>query len=289
MGYKLAVCNKLTSNKINKSNTTMENIKTNKVNAEDIMNGLEIKNWQPADALLIYEHLEKFNWAPWLAASVKTLIGRANTFPAGQLIMKDNKGIPLASLSTNRINWDGNLSSLPSWDQIAGEPTTYENTYVKNGNSLVLMSMNVNPSYQGIGIAKKMIDKIKKRSQELEVTHLIGSFRPNQFGKYKYENRQKKVNFYEYCNLKRADGLPLDGWLRSLVRNGMTPLVIDNHAMKVEVPISEFLNFYDPVTWIETKPGVFECKEVGNWQVYPEKHIAVYEESNLYGLIPFDK
>src|SRR3989338_11675734 len=133
-----------------------------------------VSNWKKSDGSLIFNHLEKSNWAPWLAASARTLASRSQVFPQGQLVLKDAIGTPLASLSTNQIMWNGNPQTLQSWDGIAGEPTTYETTYIPAGNTLVLMSMNVHPKYQGKGLARVMIEEIKKVAQSLGVTYLIG-------------------------------------------------------------------------------------------------------------------
>lgn len=49
----------------------------------------------------------------------------------------------------NRIDWDGQRDTLPCWDKIAGDPTDYSQTYKPEGNTLVAMSMNVDPLHQG--------------------------------------------------------------------------------------------------------------------------------------------
>ncbi len=79
-----------------------------------------IGNWQLKEINLIHQVLEQPNWAPWLAASPNVLKGRAEVFPEGQLIIKSIDGEPLASLSMNRINWDDDIETLPSWDNVAG-------------------------------------------------------------------------------------------------------------------------------------------------------------------------
>lgn len=105
-------------------------------------------NWTPQDAEKIYNILEKPNWAPWLEASKESIEGRSIVFPQGQLVIKSIDGTPIASLSTNQIYWDGKVEALPTWDDVAGDPTTYEKTYHPNGNALVMMSMNVHPEHQ---------------------------------------------------------------------------------------------------------------------------------------------
>ncbi|MCX7955832.1 MAG: hypothetical protein N2593_01845 [Patescibacteria group bacterium] len=241
-----------------------------------------IKNWRNDDIKKIFEILEKPNWAPWLRASAETLEGRAKTFLEGQFLMIEKNGIPLVSLSTNRTFWNGNPNELPSWDEVAGDPPTFENTYQEAGNTLCLMSMNVNPEYQNSGLASLMIDYIINNKMH-GTTNIIGSFRPNGFGKYKIEHPE--TNFSDYCSMTREDGLPIDPWLRTLIRNGMMPICVDPNAMRVEVPIEEFLNFketYKPNLWREISSGLWECGEVGSWTI-TDKGIAVYTESNLWG------
>lgn len=240
------------------------------------------------DSQDIYHELETHCWAPWLEASIESLVGRAAVFPEGQLVIAANRD-PLASLSTNKINWDGNPESLPSWDDVAGDPTTYEQTYVKDGNSLVLMSMNVYPRLEGYGLARKLIGAAKTQAVKLGVDYIIGSFRPNEFGKYKAQPGKWNTPFEEYCKMTREDGLPVDSWLRNLTRNGMKPLKVDPKAMTVGVPLDEFFKllayYHKNGIWKEVASGVWECGEVGNWKVDHEKGVATYQESNLWGIL----
>jgi len=248
-----------------------------------------VTNWQPEMALDIYKFLEQPNWAPWLEASQETISGRAKTFPQGQLvILETNTGLPIASLSTNLINWDGNPNNLPNWDLVAGEPTDYSQTYCPKGDTLVLMSMNVSQEYQGTGLARELIGQITQVARGLGCQHLIGSFRPSEFGKYKNQI-DWQISFEDYCQQVREDGLPIDGWLRSLARNGMRSLAIDHQAMTVAVTLDElqfYKNNYKPEFWQEISPGIWECGEVGQWQVLESQGKAVYKESNLWGELP---
>lgn len=250
-----------------------------------------ISNWQHQDIDAMYAVLEIPNWAPWLAASKSSLHGRIDSFPQGQLVVKDAHGGVFASLSMNKIKWDGNPFTLPSWDEVAGDPTTYEQTYVSDGNTLTLMSMNVHPQHQGEGHARNLIEKAKQTGIDLGVDYIIGSFRPNEYGKYKFEHGKKSASFEEYCKLKREDGLPVDSWIRNLTRNGMVPLIVDKNAMRVELSTSELFKFkskYKPHLWKRVDPLQdplqIECGEVGNWTIEDEG-IAVYQESNLWGML----
>lgn len=253
-----------------------------------IYNSQSIGTWGNEDIAVIYEVLEKPNWAPWLAAPISSLEGRSKVFPEGQLLIKNSNGELCASLSMNRIDWNGNVDTLPSWDDVAGNPTTYEHTCIPTGNTLILMSMNVNPKHQGEGYARSLIAEAKQLGQKLGVKYIIGSFRPNEYGKHKLSLGKKAITFKKYCELVRTDGLPVDAWLRNLARNGMKHLKVDKKAMVVSVPLEEFeqyKNNYNLGKWVEIEPNGWECGEVGTWHVDVKNNTAVYIESNMWGLL----
>ncbi len=237
----------------------------------------------------LYNSLEKINWAPWLAASCKTIEGRTHTFTKGQLVMKDKSGLMLACLSLNQINWDGNPKTLPSWDNVAGNPTDYSNTYIQNGNTLVLMSMNVNPNYKGLHLPTKMINETQKLANELSVKYLIGSFRPSGYGLAKIHSKSQP-DFWSYCQqTRKGTNKPVDPWLGSLWHNGMQLIKPDNKAMFVSVGFSEFMGYkssYNPELWVSKDYLKWECGEVGTWYTDPDQKTAYYIESNVWGSLP---
>ncbi len=246
-----------------------------------------IRSWIPEEAEAIYIKLEHPNWAPWLEATPETLAGRSKTFTDGQIVMKDLTGKLLASLSLNRINWDGNIKTLPTWDMVAGQNTTdYSETYDPHGNTLVLMSMNVAPDAKGKQLPAKLVAAAQKLAKELSIKYLIGSFRPSGYGKAKKEYYYE-LDFNEYCHqVKDGTDRPYDPWLRSLSWVGMEMMVVDNQAMTVSVSFVEFNRFrqtYHSDKWVEISLGVWECEEVGTWIVDEENNIATYKESNMWG------
>lgn len=251
--------------------------------------GYTIGPWKPEEAEALWWALEEPNWAPWLAASPATIAGRAKVFPAGQLVMKDAMGGYIGSLSLNQIHWDGNVHHLPSWDDVAGDPTDYSTTYMPDGNTLVLLSMNVAPAWKGKQIPSKLIDEVVKLAGALGVEHLIGSFRPSGYGEAK-KGLGYNFDFEEYCMMKRNGSTkPVDPWLGSLWHKGMQMLAVDRKAMTVTVPIAELEGYktgYKSKQWVEIKPGVWECGEVGTWTVDTDTGLATYQESNMWGSLP---
>lgn len=260
----------------------------------------------------IYNVLEAPNWAPWLRFSAEQFNGQAQVFPDGQVLLCDENSRPLASFSTNRIMWDGDPESLPTWDEIAGDDNmTYADTYQPDGSTIVLMSVSIRPDAQGKSLTDVLVAKIKEVAAMEGIEYIISDFRPSGYGAYKAKNGDP--GFAKYIELKRQeDNLPIDGWLRSLARKNMRPLRIDPKAMVVSTSLEEFKNFrfqYQPECWYQlTDPGlikmkvaeqtpqtkveqvdeVWECRENGTWYVNKADGRAVYIESNLWGLLPRD-
>lgn len=253
------------------------------------MSGIEILTWQQfaADSGMAQIHaLENKCWAPWLAASPDSMNGRANIFADGQLCVQAG-GALVATLSANRINWDGKPESLPTWDEVAGEPTDYGSTYQPDGNSVVLMSMNVDPASRGLQLPKMLISHLIDYASDQGIEHVVGSFRPSAYGKIVLEAVSKGEDlpsFATYCSSKDDQDNPLDPWLRALARNGMEPIAIDTKAMQVPISEEEFEHLKQPswqqtkingvTTWCPNETGLFYQQPDGSY---------LYKESNLWG------
>lgn len=244
----------------------------------------EVRSYKPHEAEKIYNELEVPNWAPWLRASKEVLAKRAEVFPEGQIAIWEGDNL-VANISLSRFNYDGNPQNLKTWDELMGVPATGENTFVPDGNALGMMSINIKQDYQGQGLAKAVIDSVKEVATKLGVTHIMGSFRPNQFGEHSHKNPH--ANFTGYVGSKREDSLPTDAWLRTLTRNGMRMLRIDDAAMVVtDVAREEFDGYrktYKPDKWRQISPTVWRCGETGVWFVGEKS--AVYAESNVWGIL----
>lgn len=260
--------------------TKMEPITSNETTRK-----LEVRPYKPSEAKKIFSELEVPSWAPWLRASVETLEKRAEVFPEGQIAVWEGEH-PIANISLARFNYDGNPDNLKTWDELMGIPATGEKTYDPNGNAIGMMSINVKQDYQGQGLAKIIIDSVKDVASKLGVKYIMGSFRPTQFGVHSHKNPH--AHFGGYVGSRRAeDNLPTDAWLRTLTRNGMRMLRVDDAAMVVpDVSREEFDNYrktYNPGMWRQISPTVWRCGETGIWFV-GEKN-AVYAESNVWGIL----
>ncbi len=88
--------------------------------------------------------------------------------------------------------------------------------------------------------------------------------------------------------MRRDDGLPLDAWLRVLVRHGMQSLRAARGAMTVSVSRQAFEGFqqlHNRGDWLEISPGYWECGEAGSWRLPRGSDTAIYVEDNLWGAL----
>lgn len=267
--------------------------------------------------------LEKNTWAPWLTYSKDQLSKQRQTFGSGQFELRDSDRSLLGILSTNRINWSGDTEHLPTWNKVAGQELTYEDSFEPNGNTLALMSISVNPKARGRGIYRSLIRDAQDYARKNNLQHLIGDFRPSGFGVYKRHTGD--FDFIKYCHNKRNENLqpplfgpiktkkdnqPQDPWLRAVKRLGMEELKPDARAMVVHAHADEldkYMQTYRPENWwkvtnaeqikylldwhqphldLEHVVEVWECGETGTWYVDPINDEAVYIESNLWGELP---
>lgn len=253
----------------------------------------------------IYAELEAPNWAPWLRFDIDTLTRHQAVFPGGQFVLEGEDDSPIASLSTNRISWDGSPEDLSTWDDVAGADCSYEDTFDPEGNTLVFMSMSVHKDHKGEHLPDRLIQRTRLYAAEQGIERIIGDFRPSGFGQYKKETHD--FDFEHYVTATRADGKLKDPWLRAMTYRGWEALKVDPRSMVVEATEDEFEAFrtgHNPDSWwqvqddatkeqltawhqpaqeLEQVDEVWECEETGTWYVDRQAQKAVYIESNVWG------
>jgi GNAT superfamily N-acetyltransferase len=246
-----------------------------------------LNHWKPTDVSAISQ-LEKVCWAPWLQKPEHRIATIAQKFPETQLLLRNQQGSIVATMTAVRIDWDGNPASLTTWDAVVGENVEtgdYIKTYKPEGTTLCITSSAIDPPLQGKGLAPLLMRGMQQTAQELGIHHLIGPFRPSGYGDYKLAHGS--VDFAEYCAMTQENGEPFDPWLRSTFRIGLKPLRIEERSMVVDVPIrtfGEYQRTYHPQKWKEVEKDKWECGETGSWFVHGDR--AIYIEPNIWGEIP---
>ncbi|ADB35216.1 hypothetical protein Kfla_6213 [Kribbella flavida DSM 17836] len=130
--------------------------------------------------------------------------------PAGRRLIAGCWGVALA--------WDGTVADLPGGytDSLARAVTQYERGVVPN--TFVLMAAAVRTDEQAKGRAGQLITAVRDRAVAAGLTQVIAPVRPT------LKSRYPLTDIATFMTWIRADGLPLDPWLRTHVRLGATLL-----------------------------------------------------------------
>lgn len=266
---------------------------------------LTVRPWTESyeDAVRIVEEMDIPLWAPWYLEKPEAYIQRATLFPRGQLLLTDKQGQFAGYLTTNLITWNESPESLPTWDGVAGmtEHGSYADHFDEEGNAIILLAMSVHSNFQRLRLPQALIGEMQKAAKDIKASYILSPFRPSGFGVWKWETGGTNEDFRDYVDMTQEKDdivLPVDPWLRSLARNGMTLLrnadgspTIRDTSVEVHVSLETFDHYRNTFKakddWREVEPGMWECKETGAWFV--SESDATYREPNVWGSVPIPK
>lgn len=141
----------------------------------------------------------------------------ADCYPELQFGLLDDDDALIAKVQAVPIQWAG-LDALPDrgWDQVlldAFRPGLIEDSAGPR-RAVSLLEAHVLNELRGRGLSYELISRVRESLARLGITDLVGPVRPNQ------KCREPRTPIAEYASRKRADGLPVDPWLRVHVRLG---------------------------------------------------------------------
>ena len=266
-------------------------------NSKDFFRDYKAEKWLESDVPEL-RIVEESSWAPWLRFPENAIAHIRSVYPDGQFLLRhDNKII--AHLATTRIDWDGDIESLPSWDAAAGASVSDVNLtkmLKTNGNAICLLSMSVLPDYRHYNLSSTLIQAVEDYGRDTKAASIIGPFRPSNYGQWRREQRRltqesntpKPTDFETYITVRDPRGRLYDRWLGIVsAKHGVRLVKIEPEAMVVEVDESELDIYrlqYKPDAWDELEPNRrYDCTaEAGLWTV--ENGIARYTETNYWGV-----
>lgn len=155
-------------------------------------------------------------------------------------------------------------------------------------NTVFLESISIAPEYRKHKLPPLLVESAKASARKLGFRYVAAPFRPNAYGKYKAARRTRNSEalFKEYCGLRDENQLPVDPWLRTVVRLGAKLLKPELRSFEVQHPISEFERFrktYRPDEWYSPAKDIWECGETCTWYIDHSRRIAVSVEPNYWG------
>lgn len=122
---------------------------------------------------------------------------------------------------------DGGWDQVVRWsleDRILGRTPT----------AMSALEIALVPKARGTGNSLAMLGALKARAKALGFAEMFAPVRPSQ------KHLQPRTPMCEYINLKRADGLPLDAWLRTHVKAGGRIVKIAPYSMTIIGTIAEW-------------------------------------------------
>ncbi len=137
-------------------------------------------------------------------------------------------GVPFA------FNIEGR-TELPDggWDQVIR--WAHEDRLIgRTPTTMSVLEIALVPKARGIGNALAMLDALKACAKKLGFAEVFAPVRPTQ------KQLGSRTPMREYIKLKRADGLPMDAWLRTHVSVGGRIVKIAPYSMTIVGTIAEW-------------------------------------------------
>ncbi|MFI7061910.1 hypothetical protein ACIBL3_13070 [Kribbella sp. NPDC050124] len=135
-------------------------------------------------------------------------------------------GVPIA--------WDGTVDDLPGGftDAMVRAVTSYEEGVVPD--TFVLMAAAVRSDEQGRGHASRVISAVRERAAAGGLPKVIAPVRPTLKSSYPL------TPIETFMTWTRADGLPLDPWVRTHVRLGATILAAAPYSQNMTGTVADW-------------------------------------------------
>jgi hypothetical protein len=144
----------------------------------------------------------------------------------------------------------------------------------RRGNLVSALFATVRPERRGQGISAFMLDAARRNTTRLGYGALVAPVRPTR------KHEHPRVSMEEYVARTRADGLPVDPWLRVHLRAGGRVVRVAPHSMTITGTLDEWRRWtglpFDAGGAVDVPGGLVPvlCD--------PGHNIAVYVEPNVW-------
>jgi len=160
---------------------------------------------------------------------------------------------------------------------------------MRGANAIFLIAIAVDPDFRGQNLPRHLVDAAKQAARRLGYDYVAAPFRPTAYGAYKAARgaAHSDALFLEYCAQRTPEGLPLDPWLRAVVRLGARLVKPMTHSLTLKGPLARFERLrtsFRPADWYTPAPDVWECGETCTWYVDRLRRLAVSVEPNYWGV-----
>lgn len=256
-----------------------------------------------------------------LTSNRHTENARAALFPGFFHQVRTSRGRAVAYLATVPSYWPGDVESLHTFDYVdktlrigpihttalavahvvlarwLRAPGAFERLVrgwrarrISGANAVCLIAISVDPDFRKRQLAAMLVSAAKTAARHLGFAYVMAPFRPNAYGQFKAARKvgHSDTLFADYCRLTNDVGLPVDPWLRTVVRLGARLVKPVPRSCVIERPIAEFERFREShrsADWYSPSPDVWECGETPAWYVDRARGVSVSVEPNCWGVI----
>ena len=156
-------------------------------------------------------------------------------FPDCQLYLLDDQSDTLVGVgNTVPVTWDGTADGLTSGLDDVLKAAIGDREAQPAPTTLCALQAALLPGNTGQGLSTVIIRAMRDVAARRGYADLIAPVRPNQKTLYPLTPIER------YAHWKRADGLPLDAWLRVHARLGATIMQIAERSMVIEGTVAEW-------------------------------------------------
>jgi len=156
-------------------------------------------------------------------------------YPEFVLVAVDRTAPERAVARAYSVPFSWTVTQLPrgGWDDVILRATV-DRTAGRATNMVSALEISVQPHARGRGLSAVMLDKMRCTVARLGFDALIAPVRPS--GKHAHPD----IPMAEYAGWRRADGLPIDPWLRVHVRAGGQIESIAPRSMAIPGTLAEW-------------------------------------------------
>lgn len=195
-------------------------------------------------------------------------------FPDYQLLFCDSADKLIAVGHTVPLIWDGSLSDLPGTMEEILLRAEHAYRHLQAPNTLSAMAAMVSSGHRRQNLSDKVVQEMRSLAGQHSCSALIAPVRPT------WKSRYPLTPMERYVDWKRADGAPLDPWIRVHWRLGAVPLCVAPNTLTVEGTIQDWQEWTQmafPDSGLYVIPGALQPVKMDC-----EQNIGRYEDPNYW-------
>jgi hypothetical protein len=197
-----------------------------------------------------------------------------DVFARYQLLLFASADELIAVGHTIPLVWKGSVSDLPLTieDVILRAEYAYRNR--QTPNTFCALAIMVDSTHRGQHLSSAVVQEMKFLTRQHACTALIAPVRPTSKTRYPLASMER------YVEWKRADGAPLDPWIRVHWRMGAEALGIAPNTLTVEGTVEDWEKWTDmayPDSGSYVVPGALQPVQIDR-----ARNIGRYEDPNYW-------